>query len=199
MKKVFVLALAFAGLTTAANAQKGSLLVGGNIDFNSQSQPQQGTSNVKDNTLGFSPTVGYQFTNHFTAGLTADISSEKVSQGGAHQVNNSWDLGPFIRYAQPLSSIFSVYGQLQGTLGGYNNQFTSTNTTAVPGEGTTFNVMLFPAVFINLKNSFGLNFNVGGLSYGSNTPKNGSATNTFDVNFGKTLSIGLSKNFGGKK
>jgi hypothetical protein len=191
MKKVFVLALAFAGLTTAVKAQKGSVLVGGDIDYTSQS-----TSSVKSNSFGFSPTVGYQFTDHFTAGLTADINSTKNDDGaGTVNKTSQFDLGPFIRYAQPLSSIFSVYGQLQGVFGSYKS---STNGTTF-GQGNTVNVVLFPAVFINLKNSFGLNFNVGGLSYGSDSPKGGTATNTFNLNFGKTLSIGLSKNFGGKK
>jgi hypothetical protein len=191
MKKVFVLALAFAGLTTAVKAQQGSVLVGGNIDYNSQSQ-----SSFKTDSLTFSPTVGYQFSSHFTAGLTADIGSSKIDDGaGTVTKTSAFDLGPFIRYAQPLSSIFSVYGQLQGVFGSYKN--TTNGTTNY--QGNTVNVMLFPAVFINLKNSFGLNFNVGGLSYGSNSPKGGVAINTFDINFGKTLSIGLSKNFGGKK
>jgi hypothetical protein len=194
MKKVFVLALAFAGLTTAVKAQKGSILVGGNIDFSSESQPTSPTTTT--NTLGFNPTVGYQFSNHLTVGLTSDLSTQKESAGGNHASNNSFDLGPFIRYSKSLSDIFSIYGQLQGVYGSYKDQITDFPNT---NEGNRVNVQLFPAVFVNLKNNFGLNFNIGGISYKTDLPKGGKSTNTFDINFGQTLSIGVSKNFGGKK
>ncbi len=54
---------------------------------------------------------------------------------------------------------------------------------------------LFPAVFINVKDGFGLNFDFGGLSYGSLKPKDGDSRNNFGLNFGKTINIGISKNF----
>jgi hypothetical protein len=190
MKKVFVLALAFAGLTTAVKAQKGSILVGGDFDFTSTNN-QNTAPATKTSAFTFDPTVGYQFTDHFTAGLTANLATTKQDNGTTTKTS-SFDLGPFIRYAQPLSSVFSVYGQLEGLFG---SQTTTPSTVTV----NTVNVNLFPAVFINLKNSFGLNFNVGGLSYQTSSATGLKSISTFDFNFGKELTIGLSKNFGGKK
>lgn len=197
MKKVFVLALAFAGFTTAVKAQKGSILVQGNIGYTNQSIPGNAFNpKITTNTLDFNPTVGYQFSNHLTVGLTSDLSTEKASGGGNSVSDNSFDLGPFIRYTKSLSDIFSVYGQLQGVYGSYKDQITAAPATL---EGNRVNVQVFPAVFINLKNNFGLNLNIGGLSYRTDLPKGGSSTNTFNVNFGQEVNVGVSKNFGGRK
>jgi len=57
-------------------------------------------------------------------------------------------------------------------------------------------ISAFPAVFINVKNGFGLNFSVGGIGYTSSKPSGGSASNSFNFTFGQSVGIGLSKNFG---
>jgi hypothetical protein len=199
MKKVFVLALAFAGLTSVVNAQTGSILVGGNVGLTSTSDKNTSPT-TKETIFTFSPTVGYQFSSHWTAGLTADFNADKTDDGTTTK-QNSWDLGPFIRYAKPLSDIFSVYGQAQATFGSYKTTSEFGGNTTTTDQGSTVNVTVFPAVFINLKNSFGLNFNVGGLTYAANSPKSGYGEQStgFNVNFGKVVNIGISKNFGGHR
>ena len=55
-----------------------------------------------------------------------------------------------------------------------------------------------PALFINMKKGFGLNFSIGGLGYETlNYDISGSDVDysKFFVNFGKTVNIGISKNF----
>ena len=189
MKKVFVLALAFAGLTTAVKAQKGSILVGGDLGISSSTDKTVTPTN-KTTAWAFDPTVGYQFSDHFTAGITAQIQSVKNDNGSSF-TQTSVGVGPFIRYSKSLSDNFAVYGQLQALFG---SQTTSPSTTTVSQTQIGF----FPAAFINLKNNFGLNFSFGGISYGSTKPSGGSASSSFDFNFGKTANIGISKNFGGK-
>jgi len=195
MKKVLMSALIVASVF-GAKAQSGTVLVGGDVDFSSSKV--KGTD-VKNNSISFNPYVGYQFNNNWTAGITAALNSSKNESGINESKNNSYAAGPFLRYTQPLSNIFSVYGQVEGLYGGYKSKLTNGNVTTTTAEGNTLGVNLFPAVFINLKNSFGLNFNVGGISYSNNDPKGGPSNNTFNVNFGKSVAIGLSKNFGGKK
>jgi hypothetical protein len=57
-------------------------------------------------------------------------------------------------------------------------------------------VEFFPAVFINIKNNFGLNFNIGGVSYlTSKTKETNEEAHQFSFSLGKTASIGISKNF----
>ncbi|MCP9749358.1 porin family protein [Ferruginibacter sp. HRS2-29] len=195
MKKVLMSALIVASFF-GAKAQSGTVLVGGDVDFSSNKVEN---SDVKSHSISFNPYVGYQFNDNWTAGITAALNSSKNENGINDSKNNSFAAGPFIRYTKPLSNIFAVYGQLQGVYGGYKSKLTSGNVTTTTAEGNTLGVNLFPAVFINLKNSFGLNFNVGGISYNNNDPKSGPGNNSFNINFGKTVSIGLSKNFGGKK
>jgi len=59
-----------------------------------------------------------------------------------------------------------------------------------------FNVGFFPAVFINVKNGFGLNFNIGGIEYTSMKYKQSQdKVNNFNITFGRSVGIGISKNF----
>lgn len=80
-----------------------------------------------------------------------------------------------------------MYGQLQGVFG--------TSKSGSVKTGTSTEIGLFPAAFINLKNGFGLNFNFGGIGFSSSKPTGGEASTGFDVNFGKTANIGITKNF----
>ena len=197
MKQVLMSAIVLATVLTA-KAQVGSILVGGNIDLTTNKNK---STDVKTTSFSFNPTVGYQFNNNWTAGLTAAIASNKQEQGSPVTTykNNSFAVGPFVRYARPISNTFAVYGQLQSVIGSGKVKTLSGDVLTSSSKFSTVDIDLFPAVFINLKNSFGLNFNIGGLSYGSTKPKGASSSNTFNFNFGKVLGIGISKNFGGKK
>lgn len=187
MKKVLFFALAFVSISQAVKAQTGSILVGGSIDFSSTKGPTSLTT-IKHTNFDFNPTVGYQFSDNWTAGVVGDIGSSKYTTSSSTIKGNSFGVGPFVRYAKSLSNIFAIYGQVQGVFGA---------DKMGDIKSTTANISAFPAVFINVKDGFGLNFTVGGISYGSSKPSGGSATNTFGLTFGKTVGIGLSKNFGG--
>lgn len=190
MKKVLFFALAFVIVSQAVKAQTGSILVGGSINFSSTKTPST-PNNTKYTSFDFNPTVGYQFSDNWTAGVVADIGSGKnTNAAGVSVKENIFNVGPFLRYAKSLSDIFAIYGQVQGVFG---------TDKIGSAKSTTAGISAFPAVFINVKNGFGLNFSVGGISYGSSKPSGGSASNTFAFTFGKSVGIGLSKNFGGSK
>ena len=186
MKKIILSAIIIASFTLATKAQTGSILVYGNVGISSISNG----SNPKITQATFNPAVGYQFNNNWTTGLSfayTDYNSNYNSQ--------SFSVSPFIRYAATISPIFSVYGQFQA---GYLHSSVSDNIGG--GKSNGFDAQLFPAVFINVKNGFGLNFSFGGLEYNSQKPSGGgSATNNFSLTFGSGASFGISKNFGGKK
>jgi hypothetical protein len=191
MKKIVLVAtLAFFGM---ANAQKSTLLVGGNIGLSSEKTEFAGGSEMKSNNFEFSPTVGYQFTDNWTAGLNATIGNGKTETPGTTEVKtNEFKIGPFLRYAQPLGGVFSVYGDFG--LGYQKLKSESGSVTTSDSNGMY--VGFTPALFINFKNSFGLNFSIGGIGY--STLKDSDADvkqNSFDFNFGKTVNIGISKNF----
>jgi len=184
MKKLFIAsAIAMFGLVSA---QKNTLLVGGNIDFTSEK-----TGDYKENSFEFNPKVGYQFADHWTAGIESSIGSSKTKNSVTTQSDMSnFSIGAFGRYTMPLNETFAFFTDL-----GVGYQSIKNKLSDAKADGMY--AQLTPALFINFKNSFGLNFSIGGLGYGSMKPSGGGdSTNSFNLNFGKTVSIGISKNFG---
>ncbi|PZF72931.1 outer membrane beta-barrel protein [Taibaiella soli] len=194
MKKFILTILAAAGTILAAEAQPGSILVFGNVGV------QSVKNDDKSNTMNWNvtPGVGYQFTNHWTVGLSGGYGSKaNKPDGGKWSGTKDWQIGAFGRYTQSLGSIFSVYGQLDA---GYQNEHASADGKTVENSNLNgFYAQLTPAIAINVYKTLALNFNVGGLGYNSmkSEVSGSNPTNTFKLNFGQSLSIGLSKNFGG--
>ena len=165
----------------AALAQTGTLLVYGNLDIASS----KASTGVKSNAFSLSPGVGYQFNDHWTAGANLAVSSTKT---GEPQIKTStFGAGPFIRYAYPLSDIFAVYVQL-------NANYITGKSDGLKSNG--FSGHLFPAIGVNLKNGFALNFNFGSLGIVSSKPKSGETATSFILSFGSGAGFGISKNFG---
>ncbi|WP_029272029.1 outer membrane beta-barrel protein [Flavobacterium sp. KJJ] len=181
MKKLLLGVALF--VATISHAQKNSLLVGGNIGFSSEKIDDSKTTNFE-----FSPKVGYQFAERWTIGAEASIISSDYDmiQKDIKISGNSqkYKIGGFMRYTAPLSDLFSFYTDL-----GAGSQSASSNNI----NGIYAN--LTPALFINMKRGFGLNFSIGGINYdnleGTDYPKQ----ERFGFDFGKTVKIGISKNF----
>lgn len=196
MKKFILTILAAAGTIMAAEAQPGSILVYGNVGI--QSTKNDDKSN--DMSWNINPGVGYQLNNHWTIGLAGGYGSDASKpDGGKWSGTKNWQIGAFGRYTQSLGSIFSVFGQLDA---GYKNEHASADGKTVDNSNINgFYAQLTPAIAINVYKTLALNFNVGGLGYSSmkSEVSGANATNQFKLNFGQTLQIGLSKNFGGHK
>jgi len=175
MKKLFLFAVLL--ITAMASAQKNSILLGGNVGF---SYDKDGESKVEN--FEFSPKVGYQFADQWTAGVEGSIMSAKTK---GEDTTEKYKIGGFVRYTVPLSEVFSIFGDLGA---GYQ----STNVNDQKGMYAS----LTPALFINMKRGFGLNFSIGGINYDNLNGKNDPREEHFGFNFGKTLNIGISKNFG---
>jgi hypothetical protein len=192
MKKMLVI-LALA-MVSFANAQKGTILVGGSVGYKSNTTTL-GNNEVKNNTVDFSPKVGYQFHDNWTAGIETSFGSTKVKQGVNEEKTNTTKVGGFLRYTMPLNPTFSFFAELgTGFQSIKEKTYTGPLTTTDKGDG--FYVGITPALFIDMKKGFGLNFNIGGLNYGTiNYDNNGPEYKSFDFNFGKAFNIGISKNF----
>lgn len=197
MKKILVLvALA---MFSFANAQKGSILVMGSVSYNSQERPNIVTDN-KYSFFGFSPKVGYQFHENWTAGIESEVSTSKDKISNSYlNKTNAFSVGGFLRYTKTLNQTFAAYADLglgyQNTKSNFRNDMTSTNIT---DKGNGFYVGVTPAIFINVHNGFGLNFNIGGINYGAldYTGDSGdTSAKTFNITFGQSVSVGVSKNF----
>lgn len=196
MKKTLViLALAMFGF---ANAQKGTILVSGNVGYSSQKSSD--TSGYPDyTTFNFLPKVGYQFNDNWTVGVESSIANSKSTFTVGDNKSSSFSVGGFVRYSKPLGGIFSVYADL-GT--GYHNAEQTYfsggfNPSTITTKTNGFYVGITPALLLNITKGFGLNFNIGGLGYNTlnNTTHNGSDYKNFIFSFGQAFSVGISKNF----
>ncbi|WP_163408869.1 outer membrane beta-barrel protein [Flavobacterium ajazii] len=189
-KMLLIVALSVFGF---ANAQKGTVLVGGNIGYTSDKIDRE-VSPVKSNVFTFSPRVGYQFHDNWTVGTEFAVGSSKTTNGDVEGKFNSFKVGAFARYTVPLNETFSVFGDLGA---GFNNQKSKayengSQTSENKADGLY--VGLTPALFINMKKGFGVNFNIGGLGY-ETLSYDDADYSKFYFNFGQTFNIGISKNF----
>jgi opacity protein-like surface antigen len=188
MKRIVLGTLLMTGFCFASHAQKGSILVYGDLGAHTVKQPND------DKTTEFSinPGIGYQFSDHWTAGIAGGYGHSKVEPStGAEQKSNTYRAGGFGRYTYVFSSIFSLYGQGDVYYHGQKIEDVKSNG---------FGAAITPAVGINVSKGFALNIGFGGISYETIKIKDAdNSTKTFDVNFGKNVTIGVSKNFGGKR
>lgn len=174
MKKL-LLGIALFG-ATISHAQKGSVLLGGNVGYSSEK-----IGEANSNEFEFNPKVGYQFTDNWTAGVEGSIMNVKVA---GLEKTERYRIGAFTRYTVPLSETFSFFTDL-----GAGYQTNSVNNA----KGMYINMT--PALFINMKKGFGLNFSIGGVNYDNIDGKNDLRQERFGFDFGKTFKIGISKNF----
>ncbi|WP_374442688.1 outer membrane protein [Epilithonimonas sp.] len=217
MKKLLLVgAVALFG---AMNAQKNTILVGGNISYNtSKTTNNTAAYNYEGKTdeFSFNPQIGYQFTDHWTAGVKLGVSSSKQTGNSTYSFpgfptsttnletkNNYFQYGVFGRYTIPFNETFAVFGELDvfASNGKTKEPLMTSGSTIVYNESKTtgFGVAFTPNLFINFKNSFGLNFNIGGIGYTHEKVKDTEVkTNQFGFGFGKGITVGISKNFGVK-
>ena len=191
-KMLLILALSVFGF---ANAQKGTVLVGGNIDYTTRTV-ETPTGKIKMNTFDFSPKVGYQFHDNWTAGAEFTIGSSKQDALMNEIKNNTYKVGAFVRYTMPLNETFSVFADLGAGFQNLKGKVYDQGNLTSESKANGFYTDLTPALFINMKKGFGLNFSIGGLGYTSYSYDNVDIDeHSFYFNFGKTISVGISKNF----
>lgn len=195
MKKL-LLSLLACGSIAAANAQAGSILAFGDLGIHATKDSAKNPTK----TLGFNinPGVGYQFNKNWTAGIYVgyEVESSKPDNGKRSSYN-IFRGGLFGRYTCQISEIFNVFGQVQAGYYGGKARF---DGESINNSGTSgFEATLFPAVAVNIKNGFALNFGFGGLGF--KTAKHEGSDYSYsqlDFNFGQQFNIGISKNFGGR-
>jgi Outer membrane protein beta-barrel domain len=198
MKKTLVI-LALA-MFSFANAQKGTYLVSGNVSFWSNKDSNRASESKFDN-FNFSPKVGYQFKDNWTVGVETGFSSSKNKytyqeneSNNQERITKNFSAGAFVRYSKSLSQMFLLYADLGA---GYKNlKETNTNSFSSTTTFDGFYMSFAPGLFLNIKNNFGLNFGIGGLTYSNTKSNQNNASNSnFYFNFGQSFNIGISKNF----
>lgn len=195
-KMLLILALA---IVSFANAQKGTILVGGNFSYNSEKNERE-ISPTKTDALAFSPKVGYQFHENWTVGAELSLTYSKSSIEDGEGKYTAYKAGAFVRYTVPLNETFSVFSDLGIGYQNQKNKYYDNGSLTSTNGGNGIYTGITPALFINMKKGFGLNFSIGGLgyetlSYDLYDEGYDSDYSKFFVNFGKTVNIGISKNF----
>jgi hypothetical protein len=202
MKKLLSCSLFVLGSLTAAQAQKGSVLLYGNLDIALQ---HTAADTVKQNGL-INLGIGYQFNDNFTVGLAGGygINTSKGPGTDKRFTEPTWNAGVFLRYAKTVSPLFSLYAQFDAGYTFRNQKFDNKPLNPA-AEGafryTGFYGRLTPVVSMSVGKCFALDFSIGGISYQTQTQDvSGAKTaSAFNLNFGKQLSIGITKNFGGQQ
>ncbi|MBF4467079.1 outer membrane beta-barrel protein [Flavobacterium sp. LC2016-12] len=193
MKKILVMAAL--AICSFANAQKGTILVGGNIGYTSDKTEYQ-FSEEKTNTFSFSPRVGYQFNDNWTVGGEFTVASSNDENTVREIKANAFKIGAFVRYSVPLSQTFSVFADMGAGFQNAKRKVYGSDDSYSKTKADGMYVGITPALFINMKKGFGLNFSIGGLGYETmDVENNGGDNSSFYFNFGQTFNIGISKNF----
>lgn len=184
MKKLVLGAVLMTAFIFASQAQKGSILLYGNVGVSSTKEADED----KTSSFNINPGIGYQFTDNWTAGVNLGYGQTKYNPSGvgASSTSKEYNAGLFARYTKPLGGIFSIFGQ--GNVGYAGSE----DFNGAKSNG--FGVDVFPAVALNVHNGFALNFSFGGISYVSTKTKGASESrNEFDLNFGQQAHFGISK------
>lgn len=199
MKKL-ILALLAAGTIATANAQEPhSILLYGNLDFNTNSHDTlggSGNSPAKNTNWMANVGVGYQFNHNWTLGLQVSWGQDAYKDfAGRKNTFNNYRVGPFARYSHYIgkSETFFWFSQLDFAYhGGYHTA--EGNPANMKHNGIY--VGMFPALGINVGRGLCLNFAVGGVNYTTDKMEGVVyATNSFNFTFGRQANIGISKNF----
>ena len=134
MKRFLFLLISLCFLSESANAQtdKGTILVGGVLDWSSSSSV---ASRRADAIFKFSPTVGYFFMNRLAGGLTVDwlVQSSSYTYSVTSVASASRGdimVGPFARYYFTEKNI-RPYGNLSFTLGGGSSTSSYGTSTSI--------------------------------------------------------------------
>ncbi|MBN9299514.1 MAG: outer membrane beta-barrel protein [Filimonas sp.] len=192
MRKILLASAMMLGLAFGANAQKGSTLLYGNVGFGNS---KVGGVDGSTSTFEFTPGIGYQFNENWTIGA-------ELGAAAASHSTPSFNAGPFIRYTHNFSSIFGIYGQL-GVGYTHIGDATSYNLygSEVGGGNGFYAAFTLPTIAINVHNGLAVNLGFGNVNFASVKPNYDGAksSSAFGVNFGHGISLGISKNFGGKK
>ena len=188
MKKRILGFLLLTGSVLSSRAQKGTILVYGIGGIHREKE----SNDDKTTTFTINPGVGYQFTGNWTAGISGSYGRQQFTpETGDENRTNTYTLGGFGRYTHTFNTIFSLYGQGDVYYQGSKVQEIRSN-----GWG----ISVIPTIGINVSNGFALNISFGGVSYETSKAKHAAhGADTFDVNFGQQVGIGISKNFGRKK
>jgi len=171
MKKLLLSVVAVAGLVYGANAQteKGKVILGGNVGFNSTKVEGAAKSDVSFSVV---PSVGYFVDNNFAIGTGVGYNYNK--QVSENSLNQAFVVAPFGRYYVGLSDQFKFFGQLSVPMAFGNNKIVNDNgdTGAKVASTTSIGVNIAPGFAFFPTKRIGIEVSVNGLGYNNLNVKN---------------------------
>ena len=165
MKKLFFTLVCFCFVLTGAVAQtaQGSLTFGGAISYTSATQ-ETPTQDAKSHSFQFIPSAGYFVIDNLAVGVNLGLST---SENSANTKTNNFLVGPFARYyVFTANEKFAFTGEA-GLLFGNGK-----TTPAIGNELKTssVNFYLSPGFTYFFTESWGLDFQLEGISFTSTDP-----------------------------
>ncbi|WP_432708084.1 outer membrane beta-barrel protein [Pedobacter sp.] len=163
---VAVFAFAFA---TQAQTEKGNVLVGGNVGFNTSKTDGADKSDVNFKVV---PSVGYFVADNFAIGTGVGYNYNK--QVSRNNLNQAFEVSPFGRYYVDLNDNFKFFGQLAVPMAFGNNKYVDANGNTGDKLATTTNigVNLAPGFAYYPSKKVGIEFSVDGFGYNHNKVEN---------------------------
>ena len=172
MKKLLLSMVAVVGfaLATQAQTEKGNVLLGGNVGFNTSK-----TDGAEKSDVSFSivPTVGYFVSDNLAIGTGVGYNYDKSVSG--KNLNQAFEVSPFGRYYVNLSDQFKFFGQLSVPMAFGNNKLVDDQGNVADDKyasTTSIGVNLAPGLAFYPTKRFGIEFSVNGLSYDHFNVKN---------------------------
>jgi opacity protein-like surface antigen len=163
MKKIYcTLILLTTVMAGFSQTEKGSVLLGGNIDFTSTSKTYEAAYQVHENATSFAlnPMIGFFPVNNFAVILNTNYETESSKIEGQNESISSHTLviGPLLRYYFPASESVKFFAGA-GIGFGSGNDMTS----------TVYQVQAGPAFYIsrNLALEFNVNYQSANNKYTS--------------------------------
>ncbi len=164
MKKLLLSLVAVAALAFNANAQteKGKIILGGNVGFNSTKVDGAAKADFNFSVV---PSVGYFIGNNFAIGTGVGYTYDK-SVSNLEQ-NEAFRVAPFGRYYVNLTEQFKFFGQLSVPLAFGTEKAVNANgdTGAKTGTTTSIGVNVAPGFAFFPNKKIGIEFSVNGLGY----------------------------------
>lgn len=164
MKKLLLSLVAVSALafSTQAQTEKGKIIVGGNLAFDSYKSDADG---AKANTsFAVIPSVGYFVDNNIAVGTGVGYSYAKTT---GESENQAFVVSPFGRYYANLSESFKFFGQLSVPMefGTAKDVDDEGEVGEKIGNSTQIGVALSPGFAFFPTSKIGIEFSLNGLSY----------------------------------
>lgn len=176
-----------------SSVNKGKWMLGGDLYLQSHRFNGADPANdSKENTIGFSPFIGYFVKNQLAVGLVLDYSSIKSEGANTDDLFSQISLGPAVRYYLSITTKFMFFGEAKVPFGRVNRTVNGVQLSPLK----TIGISLSPGFAFFASDKFSFHTKFGQLSYRSQ--KQGDDQESF-VDFslaGSNLTLGLNYHFG---